>query len=118
MLFMTERMPDGPVAWESACRPCEPPDSYRKNLLQRAVCRRFFRYESGGSHGRHALSQATGPSGIRSVMKSILNGLRITPFNAFSRTSRPTEKTRQRHTLYLTVFWFPSMCASEKTVKN
>jgi hypothetical protein len=30
----------------------------------------------------------------------------------------PYGKDRQRYALYLTVFWFPSMCTSEKTVKN
>jgi hypothetical protein len=30
----------------------------------------------------------------------------------------PYGKDRQRFALYLTVFWFPSMCTSEKTVKN
>jgi hypothetical protein len=64
------------------------------------------------------LVRENGPAGIRSVAKSVPNRLQITPHNVFFRTIRPTDKDRQRYALYLTVFWFPSMCTSEKTVKN
>jgi hypothetical protein len=64
------------------------------------------------------LRYTTGLAGFRSIVKSVPNRLRITPSNAFSRTSRPAEKTVNGYALYLTVFWFPSVCTSEKTVKN
>jgi hypothetical protein len=40
------------------------------------------------------------------------------PFQRIFKNKPPYGKDRQRYALYLTVFWFPSMCTSEKTVKN
>jgi len=40
------------------------------------------------------------------------------PSNRIFQNKPPYGKDRQRYALYLTVFWFPSMYTSEKTVKN
>jgi len=40
------------------------------------------------------------------------------PFQRIFQNKPPYRKDRQRYALYLTVFWFPPMCTSEKTVKN
>jgi hypothetical protein len=39
------------------------------------------------------------------------------PFQRIFKNKPPYGKDRQRYALYLTVFWFPSMGTSEKTVK-
>jgi hypothetical protein len=58
--------------------------------------------------------QKAGAAGPRNALKR----LQITPSTAFSETSRPRGKDRQRHALYLTVFWFRLACISKKTVRN
>jgi hypothetical protein len=40
------------------------------------------------------------------------------PFQRIFQNKPPYGKDRQCYALYLTVFWFPSMCTSEKTVRN
>jgi hypothetical protein len=40
------------------------------------------------------------------------------PFQRIFYNKPPYGKDRQRYALYLTVFWSPSMCTSEKTVRN
>jgi len=40
------------------------------------------------------------------------------PFRCSFRNKPANGKDRQRYALYLTVFWFPSMCTLEKTVRN
>ncbi len=40
------------------------------------------------------------------------------PLQRIFQNKPPYGKDRQRYALYLTVFWFPSMCTSERTVKK
>jgi hypothetical protein len=58
-----------------------------------------------------------GLSGIRSVVKTYRKGYEL-PSQCIFQNKPPYGKDRQRHALYLTVFGFPSICTSEKTVRN
>lgn len=72
----------------------------------------FVLQERRFGSAKNANTGATYP--VAGRWKIALNGLQITPPGSFSRTTHTRRKDRQRHPLYLTVFWFRLACISKK----